>query len=99
MLKPVPKVREGDRVTEFGGKVHKDMWGAVPVKSKGGKHYYVTFTNNITTTTTTTISPCVISGIVYCCCSGQLELWALNAHCQTMLSTTKICSGEDLDHH
>jgi len=46
--KSVPKVREGDRATKFGGEVHSDVWGPLPVESKGGKCYYITFTDNKT---------------------------------------------------
>ena len=46
--KPISKVREGDRATEFGGEVHSDLWGPAPVESKGGKKYYITFTDDKT---------------------------------------------------
>ena len=46
--KPIVKVREGDRATEFGGEVHTDLWEPAPVESKGGKHYYITFTDDKT---------------------------------------------------
>ena len=46
--KPVSKVREGERATEFGGEVHSDLWGPAPVESKGGKKYYITFTDDKT---------------------------------------------------
>ena len=36
-------MREGERADIFGGEVHSDVWGSVPVESKGGKKYYVTF--------------------------------------------------------
>ena len=35
--KPVPKMREGERVDAFGGGVHSDVWGPAPVESKGGR--------------------------------------------------------------
>lgn len=46
--KPVAKVHEGERATEFGGEVHTDVWGPAPVATIGGKKYYVTFTNDKT---------------------------------------------------
>ena len=46
--KQVPKVREGERAKEFGGEVHSDLWGKLPVESKGGKNYYVTFIDDKT---------------------------------------------------
>jgi len=50
--KSVPKEREGVGATNFGGKVHINVWGPVPVEMKGGKHYYVTFTDDSTWLTT-----------------------------------------------
>ena len=32
----------------FGGEIHSDLWGKVPVEPRGGKHYYVTFIDNKT---------------------------------------------------
>ena len=46
--KPVPKVREGERATEFSGEVHSDLWGKSLVGSKGGKNYYITFIDDKT---------------------------------------------------
>lgn len=33
---------------EFGGEVHLDLWGKLPVESQGGKCYYVTFIDDKT---------------------------------------------------
>ena len=44
--KPVAKMRDGEREDVFGGEVHSDVWGLVPVESKGGRRYYVTFIND-----------------------------------------------------
>ena len=35
-------------MTEFGGKIHTDLWGPAPVATKSGRHYYVTFTDDKT---------------------------------------------------
>lgn len=48
MRKSVPKMREGERASTFGGEVHSDLWGKSPVESKGGKLYYVTFIDDKT---------------------------------------------------
>ena len=34
--KPFPKERTTPRVTEYGGRIHSDVWGQAPVKSPGG---------------------------------------------------------------
>lgn len=44
--KPIQKICEGERASEFGGKVHTDLWGPAPVTTKGGRRYYITFTDN-----------------------------------------------------
>jgi len=41
--KSVPKIREGERATVFGGEIHSDLWGKSPVASKGGKLYMDTY--------------------------------------------------------
>ena len=41
-------MRESERADAFGGEVHSDLWGKVPVESKGGKHYYITFIDDKT---------------------------------------------------
>ena len=32
----------------FGGEVHSNLWGPVPLEFKGGKYYYITFTDDRT---------------------------------------------------
>ncbi len=46
--KSVPKKREGDRATEFADEVHSDLWGKSLIESRGGKHYWITFTDDKT---------------------------------------------------
>jgi hypothetical protein len=48
MCKPVPHKREGERANEFGAEVHSDVWGPSPIKTIGGKAYYVSFTDDKT---------------------------------------------------
>ena len=35
--KLVPKTREEQRAEVFGGEIHSDLWGKMPVESRGGK--------------------------------------------------------------
>ena len=37
IISSVPKVRDGECATKFGGDVHTDLWGLTPVATKGGK--------------------------------------------------------------
>ena len=46
--KLVPKAHKGERAKKFGKEVHSDLWGPAPVESKGGKHYYITYTDDCT---------------------------------------------------
>ena len=46
--KSVPKIREGERATVFGGEIHSDLWGKSPVESKGGKNYMDTYIDDKT---------------------------------------------------
>jgi hypothetical protein len=46
--KSVPKIREGERATVFGGEVHSDLWGKSSVESKGGKNYMDTYIDDKT---------------------------------------------------
>ena len=41
--KEIPKKREGERATVFGGEVHSDLWGKCTPESLGGKSYWETF--------------------------------------------------------
>ena len=43
-----PKERTTPRVTEYGGRIHSDVWGQTPVKSPGGREYMLTFTDEHT---------------------------------------------------
>jgi transposase InsO family protein len=42
----IPKVREGERATVFGGEIHSDVWGPAPVQTIGGRRYFVSFTDD-----------------------------------------------------
>ena len=42
----VPRERQGDRAKELGGEIHTDVWGPSPMKTLGGKAYYVSFTDD-----------------------------------------------------
>ena len=46
--KPIQKVRVEPRAEKFGDEVHSDLWGPSPVKSIGGREYYVTYTDGCT---------------------------------------------------
>ena len=46
--KSVPKEAEGNRAKVFAEEVHSDLWGPAPVKTKGKKCYYITFTDDKT---------------------------------------------------
>lgn len=46
--KPILKMREGERATEFAGEVHTDLWGPAPVPTLGGRRYYISFTDDKT---------------------------------------------------
>ena len=43
---PVPKVREGERATEFGAEVHSDIWGPAPVQTIRGRRFFISFTDD-----------------------------------------------------
>jgi len=42
------RLLKGERAEAFGGEIHLYLWGKAPVKSRGGKRYYVTFLNDKT---------------------------------------------------
>src|SRR6266481_6855996 len=43
---PVPKEHEGDQATDIGSEIHTDVWGLSPIKTMGGRAYYISFTND-----------------------------------------------------
>jgi hypothetical protein len=43
--KSFPKESSTPRMTEYGGRIHSDVWGHAPVKSIGGREYMLTFTD------------------------------------------------------
>jgi len=49
--KPITKVRQGERASQFRQEVHTDLWGPAPVPTLGGRHYYVSFTDDKTSLT------------------------------------------------
>ncbi len=46
--KPVPKLHIGPQAQRFGEEVHTDVWGPLPVTSKCGCRYFITFTDDAT---------------------------------------------------
>ncbi|KAF8256558.1 hypothetical protein EI94DRAFT_1444204, partial [Lactarius quietus] len=40
-----PKESASPHASEYGGRVHSDLWGPAPVKSFGGREYMLTFTD------------------------------------------------------
>jgi len=48
MHKPIPKERSGKHADSPGAEIHTYFWGPSPVKSLGGKLYYISFTDNKT---------------------------------------------------
>ena len=46
--KPFPKASATPRATEYGGRVHSDVWGPAPVQSIGRREYMMTFTDEHT---------------------------------------------------
>ncbi|THG93576.1 hypothetical protein EW026_g7695 [Hermanssonia centrifuga] len=44
--KPIQQYREGEHAAAVGYEVHSDIWGPAPVKTLGGRKYYVSFTDN-----------------------------------------------------
>ena len=44
--KHVPRERQGERAKELGGEIHTDVWGPSPMKTIGGKSYYISFTDD-----------------------------------------------------
>ncbi|KAF8587613.1 hypothetical protein K439DRAFT_1281613, partial [Ramaria rubella] len=46
MRKAVPKEQSSERAKEIGGEVNSNLWGPAPVKTKGGRAYFATFTDD-----------------------------------------------------
>jgi transposase InsO family protein len=46
--KPIQKTRTEPRAKSYGDEVHSDLWGPSPVRSIGGRRYYVTYTDGCT---------------------------------------------------
>jgi hypothetical protein len=46
--KPILKIQQGEHVTQFGDEIHTNVWGPALLPTKGGRHYYVTFTDDNT---------------------------------------------------
>ena len=46
--KPIRKVREMPRASEFGKEINFDLWGPSPVQTPGKKEYYASFTDDHT---------------------------------------------------
>ena len=44
--KPIKKEREAPRAGKIGEEVHSDVWGPSPVKTIGGREYYLTYTDD-----------------------------------------------------
>ena len=44
--KAIRKEREAAQADSFGAEVHTDVWGPSPLKSLGGRKYYITFTDD-----------------------------------------------------
>ena len=44
--KPIRKVRETPRASEFGEEINSDLWGPSPVQTPGKKEYYASFTRS-----------------------------------------------------
>ena len=43
----IPKTHKSECVTKFSDEVHSDLWEPAPVKTKGGRKYYITFTDDM----------------------------------------------------
>ena len=49
--RPMLKAQEGGRAGKFGVEVHMDLSGPIPVETKGGQRYYVSFVDDATSFT------------------------------------------------
>ena len=46
--KPIQKSHEVPRASNFGDKIHSDVWGPSPIQTPGHKEFYMSFTDNYT---------------------------------------------------
>ncbi len=92
--KPVPKLHVGPQAQHFGEEVHMDVWGLLPVTSKCGCRYSITFTDDATRYTVTYLLCTKAEALgVY----KTFEVWVLTQqHCAAIKVLRSDCSGKYL---